>query len=438
MKRKIEKLQDFISYGIWRNIPSKGHKQKRRRRYNILKSIIITVRGFVDHRISQKASALTYYSALSIIPILALIYGIAKGFGFEATLQNELITAFPGNKASIKEIFVIVGSYMEYAKSGVIIGIGIVFLLWSGLSLISNIDTAFNDLWQIKKGRPYYQQIIAYLVLIVVAPILIILSSGISIFFSTELPVFLHIDISSSLSIFSGYILPLLMVSIIFFLLYLMIPNTKVHLTNALIPALVTGVIFQLFQLLYINGQIWASKYNAIFGGFAAIPLLMLWLQVSWLIILLGAQLSFAMENIKNYSYELDVDTVSERYRKFLTLSIVSLICKRFIDGRHPYTASELSDSFNIPIRLTREILFKLTEVGILIEIPDQNDSTSLYQPAIDTNNLTVALLFERLERYGSEKFDIDKAGFQKPWMMTIKLSESLREAGKDILVKDL
>lgn len=223
--------------------------------------------------------------------------------------------------------------------------------------------------------------------------------------------------------------------------LYLLLPNTKVRFLNSLTSGFLAGCAFQFFQYIYISGQIWVSKYNAIYGSFAALPLLLLWLQLSWLICLFGAELSYASQNVKKFSFERDSKNISRRYKDFLTLLIASLIIKRFEQGKKkPYTADELSDTYRIPIRLTTQILYYLKELEIIIEVNYGNDDRVVYyQPALDINKISVSFLLNRMDTHGSENFKIDTSClFQKEWQALLKTREEMTRANNNLLLKDL
>lgn len=236
------------------------------------------------------------------------------------------------------------------------------------------------------------------------------------------------------------HIAPYIITTLAFTGLYVSLPNTKVRFVNGLVAGFIAGCAFQLFQFIYISGQIWVSKYNAIYGSFAALPLLLLWLQLSWLICLFGAELSYASQNVKKFSFERDSKSISRRYKDFLTLLIASLIVKRFVKGEKPYTADELSDAYRIPIRITTQILYLLTELNIIIEVNYGNDDrVAYYQPAIDVNKITVSYLLTRMDEYGSENFKIDTSKlFSKEWKALLKTREDMIKANDNILLKDL
>ncbi len=167
---------------------------------------------------------------------------------------------------------------------------------------------------------------------------------------------------------------------------------------------------------------------------------MLLWLQLSWLICLFGAELSYASQNVKKFSFERDSKNISRRYKDFLTLLIASLIIKRFTTGQKPYTADELSDAYRIPIRITTQILYLLTELEIITEVHIGNDDRVVYyQPAIDINKITVSYLLTRMDKHGSENFKIDTSQlFSKEWKALLKTREDMIRANDGILLKDL
>ena len=424
----------FVTYDIWR-ITENEVSGLKEIYINIIKTVILAVRGFQSENLQTKASALTYSTLLSIVPLLAVLLGIAKGFGFQGTVRQELFDYFPGHEMELNKAFEFVESYLAQAQGGVIL------LFYTVINLISSVEDTFNDIWQIQKSRPWYRKISDYLALFLVLPVLMTASSGLSIFMSTLQNSFLgqYLFFTPLVELFL-HIAPYIITTLAFTGLYVSLPNTKVRFVNGLVAGFIAGCAFQLFQFIYISGQIWVSKYNAIYGSFAALPLLLLWLQLSWLICLFGAELSYASQNVKKFSFERDSKSISRRYKDFLTLLIASLIVKRFVKGEKPYTADELSDAYRIPIRITTQILYLLTELNIIIEVNYGNDDrVAYYQPAIDVNKITVSYLLTRMDEYGSENFKIDTSKlFSKEWKALLKTREDMIKANDNILLKDL
>lgn len=222
--------------------------------------------------------------------------------------------------------------------------------------------------------------------------------------------------------------------------LYVFMPNTKVKLKHALISGILAGTAHQAFQFLYISSQLWVSRYNAIYGSFAALPMFLLWMQISWTICLFGAELTYAGQNIRNFSFDKDTRNISRRYRDFISVLIMSLIAKRFEKDEPPYTAEEISEACQIPIRLTNQTLYELQEIKLIHEVvTDEKSEDIAYQPSMDINKLNVALLIDRLDTHGSEDFkiDIDKE-FHGQWNSLMKAREEYYRSARQVLLKDL
>jgi membrane protein len=233
---------------------------------------------------------------------------------------------------------------------------------------------------------------------------------------------------------------PYVVIILLFTILFKYIPNTKVKIKNALIAGIITGVSFQLFQLLFLSGQLWITRYNAIYGTFAAIPLMLLWIHFSWFLTLIGAEISYAAQNIGKFSFEKETRRISRRYKDFFTIIIASEIVKRFAQEKPPLTAEELTEKCKTPSRLTNNILDKLLEIGVVSATLSKDDEREVaFQPAVDIQLITVNYLMSKLDKNGSEDFMIDTQGtFHKHWKALVDNRMYIYESDKDILLKDL
>ena len=439
MNNKISNFLQFITVDIWRVTESEVTKRKFSL-YNIIKTIYVTVQQFVNDRIAAKASALTYSTLLAIVPMLAILFAIARGFGFDNLMESQLFRGFGGKNETTETIIFFVDSYLEHAKGGIFIGIGLAMLLWTVLNLINNIEVTFNQIWQVKKSRQMYRKITDYFSMFLLLPILIVFSSGVTLFISTALSGMDKYILLGSLSKFLIRMIPFVITWLMFTGLYVFMPNTKVHFKYALPAGILAGTIYQFFQYFYISGQIWVSKYNAIYGSFAALPLFLLWLQTSWTICLFGVQMTYTSQNIRLFSFDKDTRNVSRRYRDFISLLIMSLICKRFEEQDRPYTADELSNKHKIPIRLVNRTLFDLLEIGFIHEVlSDQKSESISYQPSVDISQLTVSSLLEAIDKHGSEDFKVDnEEEFGSQWVTLLDARKKYLSDTSKILIKDL
>jgi membrane protein len=432
-------LWNFISRDMWR-APKHEVKGIKNKLLNLLRTLFLAGRGYASDRLSQRASALTYTTLLAVVPVFAIIIGIARGFGFQEMIQNELTKMFPGQDQLLEMLFKFVKSMLDVATSGVVIGVGIVFLITSLWTILQSIEVTINDIFQTKSTRTVTRQLSDYLAVIVLIPILLILSSGFSIYMKTAISRNEMLEALSPLLNFIMQLAPYLISWLIFTLVYILVPSTKVRFTNALLAGFIAGFAFQAFQYLYISGQIWVSKYNAIYGTFAAIPLFLLWLQFTWTIVLFGAEIAYAAENVENFYYEREISNVSHRYRYFITILIMNILCKRFAEGEGPATMKEISSQYQIPARLTSRTINRLLEMKLISEtICDKKKDQSSYQPAVDINILTIGYVFNKMFEHGSEDFAIDtQLLYKQHWNSLTKIEETIMNTSKDTLIKDL
>ena len=273
----VKRAYRFVRFDVWRITESELTKSKRVS-YRLVKTIVLAVRGFLNDELNQKASALTYSLLFAIVPIIAIVLAIAKGFGFESVVEEWLNRSLIGNTDLVPIVMGFVERYLETARGGYFLGIGIIVLLWSVTSFFYQVESSFNSIWQVRKSRSIIRQFTSYLSIVLIIPILIVVSNGFSIFFNAKLPELQAIKIISPLVTFTIKLVPFVIMWIVFTLLYWVIPNVKVRFWSAAISGLVSGTAFQLFQMLYIWGQVYLTRYNVVYGSFAAIPLLLLWL----------------------------------------------------------------------------------------------------------------------------------------------------------------
>lgn len=432
-------LWKFLTQDLWR-VPKHEVKGIKNKLLNLLRILYLAGRGYVLDKLSVRASALTYTTLLAVVPVFAIIIGIARGFGFQELIESELTKLLPGQTQLLDLLFKFVQSLLEVATSGIVVGIGIVFIISSVWTILQSIDTTVNDIFQIKKGRSIRRMLSDYLAIMLLLPILLVLSSGFSVFINTAIA---KNEILSMISPFLNVLMtfvPYFISWLGFSILYLVIPNTKVNFGNAVLAGFIAGFGFQAFQYIYISGQLWVSRYNAIYGTFAAIPLFLLWLQFSWTIVLFGAEIAYAAQNVQNFYFENESKNVSLRYRYFLTILVMNILCKKFAEGKGPVTVNEISSQHQIPIRLANQIINSLHEMKMITETTsfDKKDE-SAYQPAVDINKLTVGYLFEKMFEYGNEDFKIDTKSLYYPhWKSLLKIEKTISSQSEDMLIKDL
>jgi len=400
----IERAINFLTVDIWR-ISLKKQPSKRSFLIRQLRIVLLAVRGFDEDKCQLRASALTFYSLLSFVPVVAMAFGIAKGFGFERHLERELLDRFPSQQDILGQVIGFAHSMLENTKGGMIAGIGLLILFWTVIKVLGHIERSFNDVWEIKEGRPFGRKFGDYLSMMLIAPVLMIASSGTTVFIKTQIT--LITEKIALLGAFSPLIFSILSLSpyiviwSLFVFMYIFMPNTKVDFRSGLLAGIVAGTVFQIAQMLYITFQVGVAKYNAIYGSFAALPLFLIWLQASWLIVLFGAEISFAHQNVDTYEFESDCKQISNRFGLLLSLWIACTSVKALAKGGSPFTPSEISHALDIPIRLVRQILYELVESGILAEVRTPDERTFAYQPACDIHRYTVKYVTDALDARG-------------------------------------
>lgn len=369
---------------------------------------------FKEDQCNLRASALTLYTLLSIVPVLAMAFGISKGFGVEKMLEQRLFDTFPGQEEVINQVITFSLNLLQRTKGGIIAGLGVVFLVWAVIKMISHIEESFNTIWWVKESRPVVRKFADYIALVFTAPFFLIFSGSATIFVATRLTDF--IENSSipfqGLITFSLKYLPFTSIWLLFIFFYIFIPNTRVNIKTAAVGGIIAGSLYQIGQIVYLNLQVGVSHYNAIYGSFAALPLFIIWLQVSWIILLIGAEISFALENVNNIDdQDMTYDGISIRSRKLICLRIVHLCVSRFRKGESPMTCSEMSDELKVPFKITKLFLFNLVQAGVLsrVSLKEENEG---YQPARPIESLSVMEVLVALERHGDT--DIALAGGQE------------------------
>lgn len=432
------KIINFLSHDIWRMTEYELSKT-RRLLYRFVKIVVLSTRAFIQDRLSVKASALTYSILFAVVPMFALIVAIGRGFGVESLIEKSLQESFFAQANMIPTVMGFVKRYLETTQGGLFIGVGLVVLLVSVMNFFIQVELAFNGIWQVKKPRSVINQFTMYFSALLIVPVFIALSSGFTIYFNTMVEKSFLYDILSPFLRFSVKIAPYFINWIIFTIMYLVIPNTKVNFKDAAIAGVLAGSAFQLFQVLYINGQVLLSRYDVVYGGFAAIPLLLLWLQISCLIVLLGAEISYASQNIQNFEYEADSKNISIRYKNFLTLFIVWLVVKQYEKQLPPLNTAQIATENRIPIRLVNQIMSALNDAGVLIEVFNETDRKKAYQPAIDIQQLSIGVLFDKVETFGAQHFLENKNPIlDEFWTKTHTLADLVDGRNSHLLVKDI
>jgi len=407
--------------------------------------IYLAARGFTNDKVQLRASALTFYTLLSLIPVIAIAFAIAKGFGLDQNLE-EVVTRskeFQSQQAVLSPLLEKAKNALQETSGGYIAGVGIIILIWSVMSLLGQIESSFNHIWQISSARPWFRKFTDYLTIMLIAPVFIILSGSITVFISAYLTDFMSkapiLDFFKPLISFLVKFAPYFLTWVTLTLLFIIIPNAKVKFVPAVVSGIVAGTILQILQWVYLDLQYGITKLNAFYGGFAAVPLLIIWLQSSWIVVLLGAELSFANQNVSRYEFESEALNISSFQKRLLVIMIMHIIIRNFVSGEKPISAEHIAKSLKIPVRLSNDILQDLNNVELVSVIHENEHKECLYQPALDINKMSISFVFSRLDKKGVEqRMVVKNKEYDKIFSTLERFDKLIAKSDYNILIKDL
>ena len=333
-----------------------------------------------------------------------MLFGIAKGFGFEQLLEQRLLDQAPEQAQLIEKLFDMAKHLLDSTKGGIVAGFGMVILFWTVLKVISNIEESFNHIWRVQKPRTPGRKLSDYLSVMLLAPLLLIAASSISIYVQTQLASIIHaIALPGTIIALKllSYI-PILILWGLFSFVFIFMPNTTVSYRSGLVAGIISGTIYYIVQSLYVSLQIGVTSYNAIYGSFAALPLFLVWLQITWIIVLIGSELSFFHQNLAYYQFNQHIKNLNFVSKVTLAQQIIRSIIDRFKQANTtPYSAEELSIHIQLPISIVRPIISELVDCQLLSKLESSDNSTPHYQPARDTLLLNDEVISEALKNNG-------------------------------------
>ena len=373
-----------------------------------LRIFILAVQGFLRDDCAMRASALTYYTLLSMVPVVAMAFGIAKGFGLQELIQKQITQVAEGAnwpEDIVVKILSFSDSMLESAKGGIIAGVGFALLCWTVINILGRVEDSFNHIWEIKKPRSFVRKLTDYIAIVVFAPILLIISSSAAVVVSSKIEVIVRsielLGVVGPLIFFVLKLLPYVSIWALLMLTYIIIPNKRVPIKSAVLAGIITGTIFQAVQFIYIKFQIGVAHYGAIYGSFAVLPLFIAWVQMSWMIVLLGAQIAVAYENQETFGFRRDFTGLSIASKKILVLRVFHLMVKRFAVGESALSAIQIAHALEIPVPLVRQILEDLAAAGLVAETTKMVNHETTYQPAKTIEDITIQTVLETYEQAG-------------------------------------
>ena len=437
MNPRIQRLREFIQYDLWRQSHIGVHAPKKRLLYRLLQTIILVGRGFKDQVLVVRANSLSFALLFAFIPMMALIYAIARGFGFEEVLKEIISGSFLAEANIAPVLLEWIERYLETARGGLFLGIGLIVLIWAVYAFFNMLENSFNSIWNVKKTRSFGRRLTNYVMTLLLVPILVVVTSGISIFLnSTEVlaPVLQAIE---PIRKFMLRFIPFVATSAVFIWIFMAIPNTKVKFSSAIIPGVVMGLLYQVVQALSMFLVVLFARMSIVYGAFSAIPLVLIWLNITCWLLLIGAELAFAIQNNDLFAYERDIENMSRRYKDYVMLYLLSVIVRRFEQSTSPQTAKQMAEDNQLPIRLVQQLLSRLEETSIVRRVYVEKEEEEAFVPAMDTRMITVEMVIGRISAQGTEDFlQHTPQEMQAFWQSYLQMIES--NPSDDILVRDL
>jgi len=401
-----QKSRLFIGRDIWRTrlqtaTPGQGLAIR------IARITVLALHTFTQQQCALRASALTFYSILSIVPVAAMAFGVAAGFGLEQMLEKELLANFQGQEAVITQVIGFAHSLLANTKGGLIAGIGVAMLFYTVIMVLSHIENSLNAIWEITMPRSVGRKISDYLAMMIAAPLLFTISGSASVFIQTQvLMITQKLAILSLMGpgiLFALKFLPLGLIWVLFSIVYLLMPNTRVRPLSGIIAGVVAGTVYMAVQWTYIHFQVGVARNNAVYGSFAALPLFLMWLQISWTILLAGAAISTACQKHGEQGFSPGHRNLSGQSRRLIGLCMAHLCVSRFLRGEPPPTDTEMVEHLGAPLSLIRSLGEELVQGRILSRVYVDGRSDFSFQPARDVSQLSLLSVIRALEAQGTD-----------------------------------
>lgn len=368
------------------------------------KLLLYMLQGLSTHATMVRSAALTYYTLVSIVPVVALVFAVVKGFGLADGLVQNLYSVFPQIPEVVDYLVEFSQKALARTQGGLVALFSLLALFWSVWSVFGSIEDAFNNIWEVKNTRSWSRKISDYITVIVFAPILWVGASAVSVYLQQLLGWADNVWLNALSKLISMAI-----AWFMFSLIYVVLPNTKVNLSAAIKSGFIAGTVFMLFQWGYVFVQTWMTSYNAIYGSFAALPLFLLWMLISWSILLLGGELSFTFQNEKRFDEERESLLVSYDCRRKLMIGVMVIVSRTFRDGKGAMAVDDIRHELGIPKRILSSILSALVEAGMLHEIHVGGHEFELsYAPARDISTLKVYDVLLAVDAHGEGRDSID------------------------------
>ncbi|ORU94098.1 MAG: ribonuclease BN [Cycloclasticus sp. symbiont of Bathymodiolus heckerae] len=339
----------------------------------LLKALRVTYVAILDligGQLSLRAMSLVYTTLLSIVPLLALSFSVLKAMGAHNEIEPFLFQFLaPLGEQGVQIGENIIG-FIDNIKVGVLGSVGLGLLIYTVLSLVQKIENAFNMIWHVEATRSIGERFSSYLSVILIGPVMMVSALGMTatVMSSSVVTYFMEIEPFGSLIVLATKLLPYLMVMGVFAFIYMFVPNTKVRFFPAVIGAVIAGFLWETSGVLFATFVVSSTKYTAIYSSFAVVIMLLIWLYISWLILLFGSNLAFYVQNPSSLRVSRDGFEISNRVKERVALYMMQIIGKAHHDGDKLPTQDDLTSIISVPHTLIRYVLTKLVANKLVVE----------------------------------------------------------------------
>jgi len=367
MKRYPAALFKWVDEAVWRR-PTEGRPRTQTWLVRLTRLLLVLVRDLTQGQLTLRAMGLVYTTLLSLVPLLALSFSVLKAFGVYNQIRPALLGFLEPLGEKGVEITERIIQFIENINVGVLGSVGLALLLYTAVSLVQKIEEAFNYIWHVSRARGIGERFSRYLSALLVGPLLVFSAMGITATAASMGVVrdVMKVEAIGWLALQVGHLLPYVLVIGAFTFVYTFMPNTRVRLAPALVGGVVGGILWQSAGWAFALFAASSTRYAAIYSSFAILILFMLWLYLSWLILLFGAAVSFYVQHPEHLVAKSGEPRLSNRMRERLALVIMSLIARNHLEGAAPWSTDALAQTLRMPVRAVDVLLEALRARGIL------------------------------------------------------------------------
>jgi membrane protein len=432
LNRRIDAIKRYFTQDIWILTGEPGNIGSRL--HDVSRWAYLVVHGFMRDQCLIRASALTYTTILSVVPFFAVAFSISKGLGLQNTnfmrMALEQLTA--GKTAVVDQILV----YINNTNVQTLGFVGMGMLLVSVFLVVGNVEKAFNTIWGVK-GRSLWRKFTDFFSVTLVAPVVMALSSSLAVGAYEGSALYklmqsLHMDFVAVAAFKAA---PLVIIWFLFTFTYMFFPNTRVKFIPAVTGGVLAGTVWQLAQWGYIHYQVGVHKYNAIYGSFSQLPLFLVWVYFSWVLVLVGAEITYALQHLKTFLKERSRAEASCMERQKLALMLLIRLTRCFMEGRRPESVDDFSVATGAPARLLADIMHYLEKARLVVKAEDpEQDVYVLGRPP---GEVRIADVMASMSTDGGKKSQFfNAAAFPKVEEMVGALLQAVRQDGANVTLE--